>query len=95
MDTTVLRMEPELTIYGAATLRQQLADILAALAPGAALTLELDDVCEIDSAGMQVLIAAERAAEARGCCLRLRGHSPAVLDAFNLFGIATGECHDA
>lgn len=95
MDTTVLRLDPELTIYGAAALREQLAATLGELAPGAALTLELADVCEIDSAGMQLLIAAQRAAEARGCSLHLRGHSPAVLDAFHLFGLPTGECHDA
>ena len=95
MESTVLRLAPELTIYGAAALREQLAATLGELAPGAALTLELADVCEIDSAGMQLLIAARRAAEARGCGLHLRGHSPAVLDAFHLFGLPTGECHDA
>ncbi len=90
-----MRMEPELTIYGAATLRQQLADALAGLAPGASLALDLADVCEIDSAGIQLLIAAGRAAEARGLRLDLQGHSDAVLEAFQLFGLDTGACHDA
>ena len=74
-----LRLDPELTIYGAAQLR---ATLLEALEDGTALTLELDDVCEFDSAGMQVLLAA-----ARSATLHLQGHSPVVLEALALFGL--------
>ncbi|NHZ37041.1 STAS domain-containing protein [Massilia rubra] len=80
----VLRLEPELTIYSAAQLRQTLVDALVARAP---LTLDLTDVCEVDSAGVQVLLAAIRHAGAQGVPLQLAGHSAAVQEAFALLGL--------
>ena len=79
-----LRLEPELTIYSAARVREAL---LAHLHAGSALSLDLADVCEIDSAGVQLLIAARRDADAGGVALQLRGHSAAVHDAFALLGL--------
>ena len=84
IEGAALRLEPELTIYSAAQVHQVL---LAVLRPGAALTLDLSDVCEIDSAGIQLLIAARREAEARGGSLALCGNSAAVQDAFVLLGL--------
>lgn len=77
-------LEPELTIYAAASLRQALCEALAA---GAGLTLDLSQVCEIDSAGVQLLIAAARHAADSGQAFVLTGHSAAVQDAFELFGL--------
>ena len=82
-----MRIAPELTIYGAAELRAELLAALAATAPGATLTLALDDVCEVDSAGVQLLIAARRHAQASGAQLALTGHSAALLDALALLGL--------
>ena len=79
-----MQLEPELTIYSAAALRQALYD---ALADGAGLTLDLGQVCEIDSAGVQLLIAAARHAAAAGQPFALTGHSTAVQDAFELLGL--------
>lgn len=77
---TTLAIEGELTIYRAAELRQAM---LAALGqPGAGLEIDLAGVTELDSAGVQLLIAAGKSAAARGGALRLVRHSPAVLDAF-------------
>ena len=43
---------------------------------------------EIDSAGVQLLMLAKREAQARGGELHLCGHSPAVLDVFELLDLA-------
>lgn len=99
MSDKLMRFEPELTIYGAAATRQLLADALAqAMADGATLVLDLADVCEIDSAGLQLLMAARRDADARGISLALRDHSMVVRDTFALCGLddqANGASHDA
>lgn len=81
----VLQLEPELTIYGAGALRERLAAALGALDAG--VVVDLAGVCEIDSAGLQVLMAARRDADARGLALRFAGHAPAVLEAFALCGL--------
>jgi anti-anti-sigma factor len=97
----VLRLEPELTIYGAAALRQTLVEALshpAAASGGTApLVLDLADVCDIDSAGVQLLMAARRHADVHGLPLLLRAHSASVHEAFALFGLddqARGAHHD-
>ena len=79
-----IRLAPELTIYGAAELRTTLLDALAA-SPD--LELILSDVCEADSAGVQLLIAARRHAAAHGGALQLTGHSAVLLDALALLGL--------
>lgn len=79
----VLRLEPELTIYSAAQLKQTLVD---ALVSRDALTLDLSDVCEVDSAGVQLLLAALRHAARHGVQCELAGHSAAVREAFALLG---------
>ncbi len=80
----VLRLEPELTIYSAAQVKQALVDALVARDP---LTLDLADVCEVDSAGVQLLLAALRHAVSQGGSLQLAGHSAAVQEAFALLGL--------
>lgn len=79
-----LRLEPELTIYSAAQVKQALVDALVARN---ALTLDLTDVCEVDSAGVQLLLAAMRHAGAQGVPLLLASHSEAVQEAFALLGL--------
>ncbi len=81
-DTTdrALRIEGELTIYRAAELRDVLKDALAAVPPHGALALDLADVSEMDSAGAQLLIAAQKSAQASGRALRVASTSAAVDD---------------
>ncbi len=79
-----LRLEGELTIYRAAALKDQL---LAAIAPDAELGLDLSGVTELDSAGVQVLMLAKQAAAAVAGQLRLQGHSPAVIEVFELLDL--------
>lgn len=76
-----LAFQGELTIFTAAERRQQLLD---ALATGTDVDVDLAEVSDIDSAGLQLLVAAKR--EAAGCDRRLHftGHSQAVFEALEL-----------
>ena len=80
-----LRIEGEMTIYRAAELKQTLLDSVNAQPTVA---IDLSAVSEIDTAGLQLLMLAKRAAHACQRELRLVGHSPAVLDVFQLFDLA-------
>ena len=79
-----LRIEGELTIYRAAELKQTL---LAAVAEHAELEVDLSQVGEFDSAGLQLLLLAKREAAAAGRTLRLVDHSPAVVEVLDLFDL--------
>lgn len=76
-----LRIEGELTIYTAAETKER---IVGALAAGSALEIDLSQVGEIDTAGLQLLILAKREAAARGASVALIHHSSAVLECFEL-----------
>ncbi|SHN06605.1 STAS domain-containing protein [Rhizobacter sp. OV335] len=82
---TGIRIEGELTIYRAAELKQTL---LAAVAEHAAVEVDLSQVSEFDSAGLQLLLLAKREAGAAGRTLRLVDHSPAVVEVLELFDLA-------
>lgn len=84
-DTRVLRIQGELTIYRAEELKQTL---LAALVGASTLEVDLSGVTEIDTAGVQLLMLAKKAAQARQRELRLVAHSPAVTDVFELLNLA-------
>jgi len=80
-----LRIDGELTIYRALELKQTLLDTVEAQPK---VELDLSAVTEIDTAGLQLLMLAKRAAQACQRELRLVGHSPAVLEVFQLFDLA-------
>jgi anti-anti-sigma factor len=80
MTATPFRIDGEFTIYRAAELAEGLKAALAALAPGQALAIELSEVTEMDSAGVQLLLAARRSAREGGRALHLGGRSPAVAE---------------
>lgn len=80
-----LCIEGEFTIYRSAEL---CATLRSAFADGGALELNLAGVTEMDSAGVQLLIAARRAALTAQRELRLVGHSAAVLEVFETLGLA-------
>jgi anti-sigma B factor antagonist len=80
-----LRIDGELTIYRAAELK---AALLAPLDPGVTLEVDLAGVTELDTAGLQLLMLAKQAAQANGGALTLAGHSAAVVDVFELLGLA-------
>lgn len=81
----VLAIDGELTIYRAAELGEALQSALAAAGD---LEVNLAGVTEMDSAGVQLLMAAKKSARAAQRCLRLVGHSPAVLEVFEMLDLA-------
>lgn len=80
-----LAIEGELSIYSAGEWKKRLHDLLD---QGGSLELDLGAVHELDTAGLQLLIMAKKEASARGQQLQLCNHSPAVLEVFELCGVA-------
>lgn len=75
------RIEQEITIYTAAEMKAQLMEMLE---KDAEIELDLSQVSELDTAGLQLLVMAKHECLARNGNLRLVSHSPAVLDVLNL-----------
>jgi anti-sigma B factor antagonist len=88
-DTTMrqidLNIAGELSIYRADELKRSLIEPLA---QGVQLVVNLAAVTEFDTCGLQLLMLAKRTAAALGSELQLVGHSPAVLDVFELLNVA-------
>ena len=76
-----LALKDELTIYTAA---DQKTKLLAFLTAGDDLEINLANVPEIDTAGLQLLILAKREAALSGKNLRFTMHSKAVLEVLEL-----------
>ncbi|MDH4189747.1 MAG: STAS domain-containing protein [Betaproteobacteria bacterium] len=77
-------MQGPMTIYEAAEHKQILLD---ALARGAELEIDLSGVSEIDTAGIQLLLLAKRAAAKEDKFVRLTAHSAASLEAIDLYDL--------
>ncbi len=82
---TRLAILEELTIYHAMDQKQQLLD---ALANSQALELDLSQVAEIDTAGLQLLILAKREAGQQSKELSIVAHSPAVRQTIDFCNLA-------
>jgi anti-anti-sigma factor len=80
-----IHLEGELTIYAAAAVKAGLLDVLAGAVE---IEIDLTGVTAIDTAGVQLLIAAKREAAADGVPLRLVGHSAAALELIELYELA-------
>jgi anti-anti-sigma factor len=78
-------IEGELTIYRAAELKPVLLD---AVARESVVEVDLSEVSEFDTAGLQILMLAKRTAVAAQRELRLVRHSPAVVDVLQLLDLA-------
>ena len=81
-----LALGPELTIAFAAATRDTLFDALHAQSGD--LALELSGVTDVDSAGVQLLLATRRSLTERGDTLVLRAPSAPVRDALAVFGLS-------
>jgi anti-anti-sigma factor len=81
-----LRLHPsgEMSIYSAAEFKPAL---LHALGQSDEIEIDLSGISEIDTSGVQLLMLMKREAAAAGKALRLAGHSPAVLEVFELLGL--------
>jgi anti-sigma B factor antagonist len=82
----ILTLAGKLTIDQAADLKQML---LSALAGDEDLELNLADVVEVDTAGLQLLMMAKKLAQERGKALRLVALGPAVLELLAQLNLAT------
>ncbi|MGB9128283.1 MAG: STAS domain-containing protein [Thiobacillus sp.] len=74
----------EMTIYSAAELKPAL---LEAMGQSDEIEIDLSNVSEMDTSGVQLLMLMKREAGAAGKALTLSGHSPAVLEVFELLGL--------
>ncbi len=79
-----LAIEGEMTIYTAAELKNELAPYLSR----EKIEIDLSDVSEMDSAGLQLLILAKRETLSSERILHLTGHSQAVLDVLDICNMA-------
>lgn len=84
-DRCRLRVEDELTIYAVAGLKQPM---LEPLGRAAEIEVDLGQVSEIDSAGLQLLVLLKREAIATGKRVGFSGHSPAVIRLLDLYNLA-------
>ena len=74
----------EANIYRASEFKQNL---LNALASPHSIEVDLSGITEIDSSGIQILLAAKKSAVSKNKELRYVGHSPAVVEAALLLGL--------
>jgi anti-anti-sigma factor len=80
-----LRVQGEMTIYRAGELAKS---ILAKLKKKPATRLDLSEVTEIDSAGLQILLMANRIASAAGSRLQLVAPSACVVEVLALCNLS-------
>jgi len=80
-----LVIESDLTIYNAP---EQKATLFAALDQADVVELDLAQVGDIDSAGLQVLLLAKRESLAKGKEMRIVAHSPAVQELLDFLNVA-------
>lgn len=83
---TVLRIVGEMTIYRATELKDTL---IAPISDDAQVEIDLSAVSEIDCAGIQLLMLAKKTALQKNCEVSMTGHSPAVVEAFELLNLAS------
>lgn len=82
---STFRPEGELSIYTAAASKDQL---LAVLQQGQPVEIDLSQVGEMDTAGLQLLILAKQEAQRRNLDMSIVGHSPAVVEALTLCNLS-------
>ena len=73
----------EFTIFTAAAMKARLLDTIAA-SNAAEIEIDLSDVTEIDTAGLQLMIMAKQEAARRAKDVRFSGHSGPVMDLVDL-----------
>ena len=79
-------IEGDMTIYNAAALKEKLMPVLG---DARDLDINLTDVTEIDTAGVQLLMLMKKERAAHGHALSLTDHSSAVLDVFEMMDLVS------
>lgn len=87
MSDTALAIAGEFSIYRAAELAQSLQEWLPRACAAGAAPLDLSGVTDMDSAGLQLLLATQRSAQLLGQPLYLSAASTAVQDTLALAGL--------
>lgn len=77
-------LREELNIASVAEDRDHLVQLLQ---PGREVDLDLGGLTEIDTAGVQLLVALRKEADAMGCACRIAGSGENVLEAFGSLGL--------
>ena len=83
--TLRVHVDGEMTIYNAELLKAALAEFIETDAP---LEVDLSNVSEIDSAGVQLLMLLKKERHGHSRQLTLANHSSPVLDVFELMDLA-------
>ena len=81
---TMLALDGELTIYTAAELKEKIAGALREELP---IEIDLSQIGEIDTAGLQLLLLAKRECATRNRAIAFLQPSQAVLDTLQLCGL--------
>ena len=84
-EATHLSLSGELTIYSVHELRNLL---LTALDENRDIDIDMSEVSEVDTAGLQLVLIAQRDAEAQGRRLRISGCHPEVREALAFYNLA-------
>lgn len=84
---TVL-VEDNMTIYEAAEQKEELLMALKKLKKNEQMEIDLSDVSEMDTAGLQVLLLIKQTAENEKKTVLLVAHSPASLDVIDRYNLA-------
>lgn len=82
---SILHIEGDMTIRTAAALKKEL---MKHIAKPCEREIDLSEVSEIDTTGIQLLILAKREAIRHDTPLRLTGHSRAVFDVIDTYNLA-------
>lgn len=82
----------DMTIYFAAAMKQQL--LAGMQAGGTDVLLDLSQVAELDTSGLQMLLLAQRLAAAEGRRFRLTEPSAVVREVLELCGLNDLQCND-
>ena len=83
-DLSKLMIEGEMTIFNATELKENLIDNLAACSE---LEIDLSQVSEMDTTGLQLLLLIYKEASLLNKSLRLTAYSPSVAAVFDLYSI--------
>jgi anti-anti-sigma factor len=75
----------DMTIYHAEALKEKLMETLSR---SAVFELDLSQVVEIDTAGLQLLLLAKRESQLQGKTFRIVAHSPAAHELIDFFNMA-------
>lgn len=86
---SAVKIRGEFTIFTAQVYKEQLANAVRDSEVGAEIDIDLSDVTEIDTAGIQLMVMAKREAASRGGNVRFVRHSDSVLDLIDLYALAS------